>query len=612
MGHYRSNLRDIRFTLFEVFGRGDVLGAGPYAELDRETADAMLQEVERLAVHDLAASFADGEHAGVEFDRATGTVTLPESFRRSYATYVGAEWWRLDIDPALGGTPAPPSLRWAMAELVLGANPAAFIYAAGWMHAQVLHRLGTPVQQRLAQHMVDRAWGATMVLTEPDAGSAVGSGRTRAVPQADGTWHIEGVKRFITSGDHDLAENIVHFVLARPVDTPGAGGPGTKGLSMFVVPKHRFDPDTGDLQDRNGVYVTNVESKMGLKVSATCELTFGEREPAVGFLVGEVHHGIAQMFEVVEYARMLVGTKAMATLSTGYLNALEYAKGRLQSPDLARRGDRSAPDIPIIGHPDVRQSLLTQKAYAEGLRALVIYTATLQDEVALAEHDGRDAASLEALNDLLLPVVKGFSSERAYDLLAESLQVHGGSGYLKDYPVEQYIRDAKIDTVYEGTTAIQGLDLFFRKIVRDKGQALDGLFQEIEQHCAGGHESTEAVRASVREALTAVRTTVGVMTAWNEQAADDPRELYRVGLNATRLLFMVGELMVGWLLSRQAEVAATALDRSGHGGADLAFYRGKVDVARFFAETRLHVVGADARVVAQTTLLAMDVPDGAF
>ena len=305
-------------------------------------------------------------------------MTLPESFKKSYAAYMDGGWGLLDIPGELGGTVIPPSLRWAIAELVLGANPAVHMYSAGMAFAKVLYYARHRRTRRSWPRMVaDQQWGATMVLTEPDAGSDVGAGRTRAVQQPDGTWHITGVKRFITSGEHDLTDNIVHFVLARP---EGAG-PGTKGLSLFIVPKFHVDLETGELGERNGAYVTNVEHKMGLKVSTTCEVRFGEKQPAVGTLLGDVHDGIAQMFRIIEFARMMVGTKAIATLSTGYLNALEYAKQRVQGADLTRMSDKAAPRVTITHHPDVRRSLMLQKAYAEGLRALVLYTASQQDVV---------------------------------------------------------------------------------------------------------------------------------------------------------------------------------------------------------------------------------------
>src|SRR6266542_5475769 len=468
VSHYKSNLRDIEFNLLEVLGRGDVLGQGPYADMDVETARDVLKQVDVLAKRALAESFSDADRTPPVYDPEKHTVTMPEGFKKNYQAYMDSEWWRLELPPELGGQPTPPSLRWAAAELVLGANPPVHMYAAGPNFAHVVWRNGTERDKKIAQIMIDRGWGATMVLTEPDAGSDVGAGRARALPQTDGTWHIEGVKRFITSGEHDLTENIVHLVLARP---EGAV-PGTKGLSLYIVPKFHFDLETGELGERNGVYATNVEHKMGLKASTTCELRFGEKQPAVVWLVGDVHDGIAQMFQVIEHARMMVGTKAIATLSTGYLNALEYARTRVQSADLTRATDKTAPRVTIIHHPDVRRSLMLNTAYAEGLRALVVYTSSVQDRIIVGTHTGTDTSADEAVNDLLLPIVKGAGSERSYDQLAQALQTFGGSGYLQHYPLEQYIRDAKIDTLYEGTTAIQGQDFFFRKIVRNRGAAL--------------------------------------------------------------------------------------------------------------------------------------------
>src|SRR5213080_1523839 len=383
MGHYKANLRDLEFNLFEVFGRDQVLGTGPYADVDIDTARAILEEVRALAEGPLAESFADADRHPPVYDAEAKTVTLPESFKKSYKALLDAGWDRLPLSTDLGGPGLPKSLVWAANELVLGANPALHMYAAGPAFSQILHRLGNDEQRKLAMLAIERQWGATMVLTEPDAGSDVGAGRTRATEQPDGSWHIEGVKRFITSAEWDVPENIVHLVLARPE----GHGPGTKGLSLCLAPKFFVDVETGELGGRNGVYVTNVEKKMGLKVSTTCELTFGEKHPAIGTLVGDVHNGIAQMFQVIEYARMMVGTKAISTLSTGYLNALDYAKQRVQGADLTQMTDKTAPRVTISHHPDVRLMLMRQKAWAEGMRALVLYTATIQDQVELSQHD---------------------------------------------------------------------------------------------------------------------------------------------------------------------------------------------------------------------------------
>jgi alkylation response protein AidB-like acyl-CoA dehydrogenase len=625
MSHYRANLRDLEFNLFEVLERQELLGGG-YPDLDPETARDMLHEVARLAENELASSLVSSDREPPVFDPDTHSVRLPEAFKASYQSYLDAEWWRTNVPAELGGVIVPPSLRWALTEMVLGANPAIHLYAAGFGFSNLLYRLGTGPQKQLAKHLVDHRWGATMVLTEPDAGSDVGAGRAKAVQQSDGTWQITGVKRFITSAEADLYDNIVHFVLARP---EGAG-PGTKGLSLFVVPKFHVDPDSGELGERNGVFVTNVEHKMGLKVSTTCELRFGEVDgiPAVGTLLGDVHDGIAQMFKIIEDARMMVGTKAIAALSAGYLVARDYAKERVQGADLAQMMDKAADRVPITRHPDVRRSLMLQKAYAEGLRALMLFTASQQDTIDIAGQQGRvtefepgSPGDLAArVNDLLLPLVKGCGSERAWVLLGtESLQTLGGSGFLQDYPLEQYVRDAKIDTLYEGTTAIQGLDFFFRKIVRDKGQALGHLAGRIQEFVKGGAGSQPADLDVEREllgrALDDVQAIVGAMvaalTASDSMHGGDPANIYKVGQNTSRLLLCTGDLVVGWLLLRQAEVAQRAL-----GGeivaADRHFYTGKVAAARFFARTVLPKISAE-RVVAESTDNAlMEVPEDAF
>jgi alkylation response protein AidB-like acyl-CoA dehydrogenase len=562
MSHYRSNLADLRFNLFELLDLGGLLRDGGY-EIDTETVGDMLAEVERLASGPVAESFAEVDRNPPVYDPDTHSVRMPEAFKRSYRAWMDAEWWRMDMPPEAGGQRAPRMLWWALVELIQGAQAPVFMFGGGPSFAGLLHTIGTESQKRIAEIMIERRWAASMVLTEPDAGSDVGAGRTVASRQPDGSWHLKGVKRFITSGEHDLEENIVHFVLARP---EGAG-PGTKGLSMFVVPKHLFDLETGELKGRNGIYATNVEKKMGIKVSTTCELTLGANEPAVGWLVGDVHEGIAQMFKVIESARMQVGVKAIATLSTGYLNALEYAKIRIQGADLTRATDKTAPRVTIDHHPDVRRMLMLQKAYAEGLRSTYLYTASLLDR------------GDEATNDLLLPIVKGVGSERSWEMLALSLQTLGGSGFLQEYPMEQYLRDTKIDTLYEGTTGIQGQDFFFRKVVRDNAEVLNRLFAEIEQI------DDERLQA----ALADVRAMVETMLGWQKASAEQPEEIYKVGQNTTRLLMSVGDLVIGWLLLKSARIS-----------------QGKRPAAEFFAHTVLPELTSRRRVLEHTDNALME------
>jgi len=608
VGHYKSNLRDLEFNLFEVLRRQDLLGSEPFSELDEPTARGILHEVNKLAVGPVADSFAETDRNPPVFDPATGAVRMPEAFKKSYKAFVDAEWYRLELPAELGGTFTPRSIAWSVAELILGANPAVWMYSSGAAFSHALWRMGTPAQKRFAELAIERNWAATMALTEPDAGSDVGAGRAKAIRQPDGTWHVEGVKRFITGAEHDLAENIFHLVLARP---EGAG-PGTKGLSMFLVPKYLVS-EAGELGERNGVRATVVEHKMGLKASTTCELTFGASQPAVGTLVGDEHDGIRQMFVIIENARMMVGSKAIATLSTGYLNALDYAKSRVQGADLTQMTDKTAPRIPIINHPDVRRMLMLQKAYAEGMRALVLYTASFQDAVQVGLASDEPDALAVAVNDLLLPIVKGLGSERAYEMLTLSLQTFGGSGFLQDYPIEQYVRDAKIDSLYEGTTTIQGMDLYYRKILRNQDEALQFLLWQISNFVTAeaGNGRLKAERAALGRAAEDVQAMVDAMHGFVGQSAQQPAELYKVGLNTTRLLLALGDLVIGWLLARQAKVALARLDEVGP-VADKAFYQGKIAAARFFAATVLPRLTAEREITEATGLDLMELPEDAF
>ncbi len=597
MSHYKSNLRDIEFNLYEVLEIQDHLGSGEWADLDRETVDDILTEIERIATEDFAASYADQDRIPLEL--IDGEVTIPDSVKKSVSAFKDGGWNRLGLAEEMGGTPAPPTVMWAMSEMLFAANTTVQFYAGGGLFARVLFEEGTEKQKEFAKLWIERDWGGSMILTEPDAGSDVGAGTTKAVDQGDGTWHIEGVKRFITGGEQDVNENIIHLVLARP---EGAG-PGTKGLSLFVVPKYLVGDD-GSLGPRNGVYATNLENKMGLKGSTTCEMTFGMDDPAVGYLVGDKHDGIRQMFRVVESARMMIGTKAMGTLSTGYLNALEYAQERVQGADLTEAADKTAPKVPIIRHPNVRRMLMKQKAYAEGLRALVFYTAWVQDQIQLHPDDDH----WKRRNDLLLPIVKGYSSEKAYELLATSMQVFGGSGYTQDYPIEQYIRDAKIDTIYEGTTGIQALDLFFRKIARDQGSALASLAGEIVAFIKGGTDDDPLAieREKLGTILDDAQTQLGSMVEHlMASLAGDKEEIYKVGLQTDALLESLAEVVIAWQMLRHAEIAIEKVDED-------PFYRGKVESARWLLNDVAPKVAARRDAAAAEDGSLMDLPVEAF
>ncbi|WP_410871022.1 acyl-CoA dehydrogenase [Nocardia sp. A7] len=609
MGHYKANVRDIEFNLFEVLNLDKLLDTGAYGDLDSDTVRQLLDEVKHLAEGPIADSFAEADRHPVVFHPDTHDLTVPDPLRKTVNLVREAGWYRLGMPAGMDGTAAPNVVMWAINELIICANPAASFFNMGPVMGSVLYEVGNEDQKRWAQGGVERGWQATMVLTEPDAGSDVGAGRTRAVPQPDGSWHIEGVKRFISGGDvGDMAENIFHLVLARP---EGAG-PGTKGLSLFYVPKFLFDPETLELGDRNGVYVTGVEHKMGIKSSPTCEMTFGgSAVPAKGWLVGDVHNGIAQMFEVIENARMTVGVKSSGTLSTGYLNALEFAKTRVQGADLTQVADKAAPRVTITHHPDVRRSLAMQKAYAEGLRAVYLYTAAHQNADMAQLVSAADPETAHRVNDLLLPIVKGVGSERAYQLLTESLQTLGGSGYLQDYPIEQYIRDAKIDSLYEGTTAIQAQDFFFRKIMRDRGVALAHVNAQLSGYLDDDTGRFATERALLRTAQADIGAMAATLTGYAMAGRTAPTELYKVGLGSVRFLMSVGDLLIAWRLLVQADIAAAALAADA-APRDRPFYQGKIAAASFFAKNVLPELTATRNILATIDNDIMTVPEEAF
>ena len=627
MSHYRSNLRDVEFNLFEVLGADQYLGTGPFRGVDADQARMLLSELERFARESIwAESFVAADRTPLQLS-SEGDITIPDELHEALTAYYDAGWHLMPLPEHLGGYGAPPTVRWAGSELLAGGHATAFLWPIGTLMAGIVDKIGTDGQRdHFALPMIERRWGGTMVLTEPDAGSDVGAGVTRATrvegngPDDLGSvYHLEGVKRFITSADAQTHENTVHLVLARP---EGAG-PGTKGLSLFLVPKILIDGD-GSLGERNGVRVSNLEKKMGIKGSATCELSLGvDGVSCIGYLAGDVHDGIRQMFMVIEYARMMVGTKAMATLSTGYLNAHDYAKVRVQGTDLTRATDKTAPKVAIIDHPDVRRMLMEQKSHAEGMRALVMFTGWTQDQAMLAEEPDEHDRWL-AREDLLLPLVKGYCSEKAYELLTLSLQTFGGSGFTQDYPIEQYIRDAKIDSLYEGTTGIQALDLLFRKIVRDQGATLTWLADQIRELVkAGGDADVFAVeRQALGAGLDDVQAHLGALLQAAMASMDESRrtEIYKTGLNTTEFLFSLAEVTIAWLLLRHAEVAHDALDAAAAGQPqlssmrddDVAFYTGKVAAARWFVRTVVPKLALRRQKAETEDGALMDLPAAAF
>jgi alkylation response protein AidB-like acyl-CoA dehydrogenase len=601
--HFKSNLRDIFFNLFEVHNIGtSVLGTPSFPSMDESGIREILSTLEQVCSSEFSKCYADTDRNPPTFD-GKGTVTLPESLKQVLNAYYDGEWNKLEFPEEMGGYGLPMSVVWSAVELLSGSAPLIGFYTLGNTIARVLNSVATEEQKkRFLPGMIEKRWGGTMVLTEPEAGSDVGAGRTKAKHVGGEVYEIEGVKRFITNGDFDLPENIVHLVLARP---EGAG-PGTKGLSLFIVPKFWVNED-GSLGERNGVYCTNLEKKMGLKGSATCELTFGGKVPARGILVGNVHDGIRQMFMVIEQARMAIGVKSTATLSTAYLNALSFCKERVQGPDLLKAQDKTSPRVRIIEHPDVRRMLMQQKSHAEGMRALCVFTTQLKDRALMIKNsDPKKHAEYEEENDFLLPLVKGYCSEKAYDLLAVSLQCFGGSGFCQDYPIEQYIRDQKIDSLYEGTTHIQSLDFIFRKILRDNGKTLQRVLGQIKQTVESkeGGDALELERQTLARALGDAE---GMFHALMGKMKDSP---YHIGLQGNRVLMATSELFIGWLLVKQSAVANAKLASAT--GDEKSFYQGKIASSRYFCQNVLPNLTLTRKLVENSNLELMALDEACF
>lgn len=569
--HYLPNMEDIYFNLFNVL-KTDKEFKEQYPGMDQATYRDILGEFERFIHDKWQLSFQEADEYPLKLDE-NGEVQLSPGTLAALSDLRELGWDLLGMPEELGGVGVPKPVYWAVSELLVGANPAVAFYHNAALFARVLWQEGTPGQKELAKQFVENGWSGTMALTEPDAGSDVGAGTTKAVHIEDDWWALQGTKRFITAGEHNGGSNIIHLVLARR-----EGGPeGTKGLSMFVVPKYLVNED-GSLGARNGVYCTRLEHKLGIRGSTTCELVFGGEVEARGWLIGGVHDGIRQMFEVIEGARMLIGVKAAATVSTAYLNAAQYAKERVQGKDLAYGREAGAQPITIEHHPDVKRRLINLKAHSEAMRALNLYTAYCNEL-------GEDEPAWGERGELLLPMVKGYCSEQGFKLVSEALSVFGGVGYTTEFPMEQYLRDARIDTIYEGTTAIQGLDLFFRKIVRDQGNTLMRLSGDVAGDIARiDRKQFHSECQALQSGLDAVSNQVMTMIGWAIQSQTEPDELYKAGLTSTGLLRNLSEIVAGWRMLVNADVAQLMLETGGETltDAEKEFYHAKLQTANWY------------------------------
>jgi alkylation response protein AidB-like acyl-CoA dehydrogenase len=592
LNRYQADLRELQFVLLEQFRFHEIAGRAPFESWGVDETRAVLEETYRFAREELGPLNSSGDREGCRLE--AGQVLTPAGFKDAWRKLYETGFKSVSVRPEHGGQGAPATLQLLIEELLSGANPAFNMYPGlAFGAAELLAECGTPAQVRqYVEKMVAGVWGGTMCLTEPQAGSDVGAARTTASKNADGTYRIRGTKIFISGGDHDLAENIIHLVLARVENAP----PGTKGLSLFIVPKRRISAD-GSAGLSNDVQVGSIEHKMGINGSATCVLNFGDNDQCIGELVGGVENaGMSQMFRMMNGARIAVAVQGLAVLSTAYLNALAYAKERKQGANYKYWKDPVKPRVPIIEHPDIRRMLLEMKANTEGIRALLVKLTTHLDRSRqLAGVDDEKAAYHRGQVELLTPMVKSYSSDTAFRLCAEAIQVYGGAGYLRDHPVEQYCRDSKIFSIYEGTNHIQAMDLVGRKLSQAGGSNFQDFMRDIGEFVSL-HRS-DARYGLVVETLAAAQESIMqsalLMLGWSQSD-----KLHLIPLNANRFLTLMSQLAIGWLLLDAAFVAEQALETLPASHRDRPFYEGKRWSALWFGRNVLPGVEHGARLMA--------------
>ena len=603
---YRTDLRDVRFVLFEQFKLDEYLGQAPFEAWGHEEVLATLKECHRIATEVTGPLNSSGDREGCRLEN--GQVYVPKGYKDAWTAVHESGLKVVSVEPEYGGQGAPESVHVMVEEMLTGSNTAFNMYPSlAYGAGELIERCGTPEQKKkYLEKIFTGVWGGTMCLTEPQAGSDVGSARTSAKKNADGTYSIQGTKIFISAGDSDMVDNVVHLVLAR---VQGAA-PGTKGLSLFIVPKFRVNAD-GSIGARNDVAVGSIEHKMGINGSATCVLNFGENGNCQGELVGGVENlGMSQMFLMMNGARIAVGIQGLGLASTAYLNALDYARERKQGSSIKNWKDPTAPRVAILEHGDIRRMLLEMKSKVEGVRALAVKLASHVDRARiLAGKDDEKHAYHQGQVELLTPILKSYSSDQAFRVCELAIQTYGGAGYIKDYPVEQYARDAKIFSIYEGTNHIQAMDLVGRKLGQHGGahtqQFLGDVAAFVEQH-----QSHARYGAEVKALGAAQEAVVNVVMKLMEYSQTG--QLPKVPLVANRFLEMMGELTVSWLLLDQAMIAEAAMEKLPAEHPDRAFYVGKRYAALFFARNVLPGVAAKATVVVQGDETPYEIPDAAF
>jgi len=597
-----ADRRDVDFVLHEQFQVEELSKHENFAEFNKKTIDMIVSEARRLALKEILPTQESGDRQGCQFDN--GNVTVPKEFHRLYKIMCEGEWIAVTDSPEYGGQGMPNSVAMAAGEYMNGGNYA-FMMFLGLTHGagKLIETFGNEKQKALfLKKMYTGEWAGTMLLTEPQAGTDVGALTTTAVKNDDGTYSITGNKIFISGGEHDLTPNIIHPVLARIEGAPE----GAAGISLFLVPKIWVNDD-GTLGEFNDVVCTGIEQKMGIHANPTCSLALGGKGKCRGTLLGEANKGMRNMFLMMNEARLMVGLQGFSGASSAYMHAVNYARERIQGKNLLQMKDKNAPPVPIIQHPDIRRVLLSMKAYVEGMRSLIYYIGLCGDKAKIAD----DAETREKYNDiieLMTPIAKGYVTDRAWEVCSDGLQVFGGYGYIKDYPMEQLLRDCRISLIYEGANGIQAMDLLGRKLGMKKGKPIMELMAAMQKSIAAAKKmETTQVLANRTDAainkLGEVAMHIGAMAM--------SAKVMTAFAFAYPFMDVCGDVVMAWMLLWRATVAATQLEK-GAKKKDIPFYEGKIKSAEFFIGTILPVTLGKMNAILESNDSAVEILDEAF
>lgn len=601
MAQVIADRRDVDFVLHEQLDVGALSKHEKFAEFNKKTIDLIIKEARNLAVKEILPTLKDGDEQGCRFEN--GQVFVPESFKRAWELFNEGEWLAMPEDPEYGGQGMPRTVALAAGDYFNGANYSFMMYP-GLTHgaALLVEAFGTPRQKKIyLNNMFSGKWTGTMLLTEPEAGSDVGALSTTAKKNDDGTYTITGSKIFISSGEHDLSENIIHPVLARIEGAPE----GTKGISLFLVPKYRVNED-GSLGEANDVVCTGIEEKMGIHGNSTCSLTLGGKNQCIGELLGEENKGMRAMFLMMNEARLLVGLQGFCCASASYMNAINYARERVQGKNLLQMMDPKSPSVSIIQHPDVRRMLISMKSYVEGMRSLLYYVGYLSDQIAVSTDDD-EKASLQGLIDLLIPICKGYVTNRSFEVCSEGIQVFGGYGFIKEYPQEQLLRDCRITMIYEGTNGIQAMDLLGRKLGMNKGKPIMDLMVKMQKVIARG-KAIDALKDPAAK-LEKAMNRLGEVAMHLGAAAMSPKVLSAFSF-AHPFMEASGDVIMAWMLLWRAVVSAEKLEKAKK--KDVAFYEGQIKSAQYFTQAVLPITGGKMDAIMETSDAAIEIKEDSF